>query len=371
MDQIQFLYGLATTGISGTLTLTKTGTTARTVTFPDAAITVARIDAGQTFAGTQTFSGPIVSDDTTDSTSTTTGAIQTDGGIGVAKAAVIGTTLCVNTTLTASMGQLQILGTTSTFSAALASKNPQYTIYGGNTNNRFSFGMDNSGGTAVAYVQSWNSLSATAQFLAIQPSGGETCIGSTSAPTAGNGLLQFATGTTKAFGIAWGTDTFLYRSGVNALKTDGTFATGGDINILNGSATDAQFLAQVSGAGSVQFGFNNSGSTNAAGALTGGIYVGTNGSFPLYLTNGGVIGLTMDTSRNITLAAALSVTGNVGIGAAASATTFLLTPASTTSLSSVRLPHGAAPTSPVDGDMWTTTAGLFVRINGSTVGPLS
>lgn len=37
----------------------------------------------------------------------------------------------------------------------------------------------------------------------------------------------------------------------------------------------------------------------------------------------------------------------------------------------LRIPHGAAPTSPVNGDIWTTTAGLFVRINGATVGPLS
>lgn len=37
----------------------------------------------------------------------------------------------------------------------------------------------------------------------------------------------------------------------------------------------------------------------------------------------------------------------------------------------LNLPHGAAPTSPVNGDMWTTTAGLFVRINGATVGPLT
>ncbi|MES2531974.1 MAG: hypothetical protein V4636_13130 [Pseudomonadota bacterium] len=36
-----------------------------------------------------------------------------------------------------------------------------------------------------------------------------------------------------------------------------------------------------------------------------------------------------------------------------------------------RLPHGAAPGAPVDGDMWTTTAGLFVRINGVTVGPIT
>lgn len=30
------------------------------------------------------------------------------------------------------------------------------------------------------------------------------------------------------------------------------------------------------------------------------------------------------------------------------------------------LPHGVAPTSPVNGDLWTTTAGLLARINGST-----
>lgn len=35
-----------------------------------------------------------------------------------------------------------------------------------------------------------------------------------------------------------------------------------------------------------------------------------------------------------------------------------------------RLPHGTAPSSPTDGDVWTTTAGLYVRINGATVGPL-
>ena len=30
------------------------------------------------------------------------------------------------------------------------------------------------------------------------------------------------------------------------------------------------------------------------------------------------------------------------------------------------LPHGAAPTSPVNGDVWTTTGGFFVRVNGVT-----
>ena len=48
---------------------------------------------------------------------------------------------------------------------------------------------------------------------------------------------------------------------------------------------------------------------------------------------------------------------------------FLLT-ASTTSSSSLRIPHGSVPSSPSNGDVWTTTSGMYVRINGSTVGPL-
>jgi hypothetical protein len=32
----------------------------------------------------------------------------------------------------------------------------------------------------------------------------------------------------------------------------------------------------------------------------------------------------------------------------------------------LRLPHGTVPSPLVNGDMWTTSAGLFVRINGVT-----
>lgn len=45
--------------------------------------------------------------------------------------------------------------------------------------------------------------------------------------------------------------------------------------------------------------------------------------------------------------------------------------ASAAAASPFRIPHGTAPSSPVDGDVWTTTAGLFVRVNGVTVGPLA
>jgi hypothetical protein len=44
------------------------------------------------------------------------------------------------------------------------------------------------------------------------------------------------------------------------------------------------------------------------------------------------------------------------------------TVASATGGAGLTLPHGTAPTSPVNGDMWTTTAGAYARINGATVG---
>ena len=58
--------------------------------------------------------------------------------------------------------------------------------------------------------------------------------------------------------------------------------------------------------------------------------------------------------------------GEWGIGVSPDATTQLNLAASTTGKSSVRITHGAAPSSPVNGDMWTTTSGLYVRINGVT-----
>jgi hypothetical protein len=44
----------------------------------------------------------------------------------------------------------------------------------------------------------------------------------------------------------------------------------------------------------------------------------------------------------------------------------LITVLSGTGAAGLRLPHGAAPTSPVNGDLWTTTSGAFLRVNGAT-----
>jgi hypothetical protein len=49
----------------------------------------------------------------------------------------------------------------------------------------------------------------------------------------------------------------------------------------------------------------------------------------------------------------------------------LVTVRSSATSAGFSIPSGAAPTTPIDGDVWTTTTGLFVRINGVNVGPLT
>lgn len=44
----------------------------------------------------------------------------------------------------------------------------------------------------------------------------------------------------------------------------------------------------------------------------------------------------------------------------------VITAVPTTTAAGLNLPHGAAPTTPVNGDLWSTTTGLFLRQNGTT-----
>ena len=62
---------------------------------------------------------------------------------------------------------------------------------------------------------------------------------------------------------------------------------------------------------------------------------------------------------------AADITGKANL-AGATFTGLVTTPAATTTTAGLNVPHGAAPTIPVNGDIWTTTGGLFARINGGT-----
>ena len=82
---------------------------------------------------------------------------------------------------------------------------------------------------------------------------------------------------------------------------DGKVISSGDIQLFKSAATDAQFLLQVNGTGSMQCGMNASGSTNAAGAPNGSIYLGSNGAFNLHFTSGGSSRMSIDTSGNVNI----------------------------------------------------------------------
>ncbi len=124
---------------------------------------------------------------------------------------------------------------------------------------------------------------------------------------------------------------------------------------LAAGATTGNLYAQVSNTGgNGVFGVESSaGGTLATGSSAYATVISAQTATPLQLASNNVVRLTISSTGAATFSGAVT------------------TPASTTGTAGINLPHGSAPSSPVNGDMWTTTSGLFVRINGVTVGPLS
>lgn len=237
-----------------------------------------------------------------------------------------------------------------------------------NTNNDFAVGLSN-----CVLKDGTQTLTAPIKFYA----GTVTLPGISFASNPGNGFYNIGA---NSYGVA--------VNGANIA----TFSTAG-IGVIDGldSAPSIRFSSHAT------TGFYYS-SANELGVSVGGVVTlkisstQFKPSIPIVADAGGTVsspdyqfssGNDTDTGMyqigddNVGIAAggvnALDVAvGAVGVGGqASSASTALNTPASTTSVSSIRLPHGAAPSAPVNGDLWTTSAGLFVRINGATVGPLS
>jgi hypothetical protein len=97
----------------------------------------------------------------------------------------------------------------------------------------------------------------------------------------------------------------------------------------------------------------------ASPALTGNVTITSNTSgAALFIEQSGTGNiLTLHDQASDTTFVAIDQNGKVG------------TIASTTTNAGFNVPHGTAPTSPVNGDVWTTTGGLFYRINGATISP--
>jgi hypothetical protein len=198
-----------------------------------------------------------------------------------------------------------------------------------------------------------------------------------------------ALSTSKCYGIhVWSGDRSVVTGATaagDALHIDGSAGWTNFLNFLHtDSGTNVVLLDRLgnltvrapTGSQATLFTSNQAG-TNSTLSITGVtagsvqvtavIQAATGGQVTLgATTNHEVVGISNNIECIRLQGAGLSVGGTSTLGS-----TFLTTTAGTTAKSSLRVPHGAAPTSPVNGDMWTTTAGLFVRINGATVGPLT
>ena len=168
-------------------------------------------------------------------------------------------------------------------------------------------------------------------------------------------------GTQNSATTEWG---IKYQGAISTVVTNGLVVFGSTPQTIAAAFTVAQIVHfyatdATKGAGSTitsQVGYRcadlTTGSTNIA--FKGEVSSGAN-KYNLHMDG---------TAQNY-------LAGVTGIGIAASATAALTLAASVAGVASLRVPHGTAPSSPVNGDIWTTTTGLFVRVNGATVGPLS
>jgi hypothetical protein len=338
------------------------------------ALTVASATGAATFAGAVTVSSSTAG-------SAGAGALVVSGGLATGAASYFGGAVTVNGTGSSSVAtttgftwdtvptagfSVGAIGTGGSFMVQTPSLSSGFgsglAIDGTYTSgksviNLKAFGVK-SGGPYSSDLAFYTSSTATSSELMRLNSAGNLLIGGTTDISGTGGL--------KVFGTTPSTNT---TSG--ALVVTGGVGVGGALNV--GGAVTAinttPSTAQVVKIGTTGVGSNASPLTSTlkftgyAGGDKAQIQASDRSS-----DFGGSDLVFSVTDNSATLFTALTLARNTGAATFAST---VIAPAATTALAPMRIPHGTAPTSPVNGDMWTTTAGLFVRINGVTVGPLS
>lgn len=184
-----------------------------------------------------------------------------------------------------------------------------------------------------------------------------------------------------------GTAAGVATSAVNfKVSPNGSFGFGSSISTSQGIYTGANISGDssgnLSGIGTVTF--SNTLLGTYSGASSGVAKFGNNGTGNALIDSGGSSNATIINYYSQGNVQVCQNGGNVLIGTTTDdganklqvaggikATGKIISPASTTASASLNIPHGAAPTSPANGDLWTTTSGLYVQVNGATVGPLS
>jgi hypothetical protein len=137
-----------------------------------------------------------------------------------------------------------------------------------------------------------------------------------------------------------------------------------------GSTITTQYGVYVENltSGATNYAIYTAGATNSAIGATAKLYFDGGGNTYITESSADVLDLYAGGAKQLSLTATSALIAGIGAlgGAAISTTTAFNLPASTTGVSSLRVAHGTAPTSPVNGDIWTDTSALYVRINGVT-----
>lgn len=191
----------------------------------------------------------------------------------------------------------------------------------------------------------------------------------------GSHNTALATHTSGTVNLLRGLNANVYCAGVGGTTTQ---ATALDVNAIVSASVTATTLRMIYAEAPTI-----SGTVTTAVGLDVGNISGAGTNYAIRTGVGGVlVGDTLQVNGITTLVDNLNVgspakftvtasTGAVVTNGSFQAVGLVQTAASATGSAGLNLPHGAAPSAPVNGDLWTTTAGLFVRINGVTVGPLS
>lgn len=330
--------------------------------------TLAVINQAQTFSAAQTIS------DSTASSSPETGSFINAGGFGNGGAIYSGASI--------DSGLFLFAGTRT----AVPGSGGNLRLRDDSGTSRWLWGL--LGAPSERDMVLYN-LASSRQDVTITSSAGEMLLGTST--DAGAYRLQ-VNGATYSSGNVYLPNSIYYRGittgasdlrliGVNgsnqvAIDSDAAGTTVGG-ELLIGTTTDSgAYRLQVNGYGRFG-GASTSAITGEWTDVNTGFAYWQNGTLPVTVGNyaliqaldgtttalnaptGGVVNARINNTNKLTISAS-EITASVPV----------ITPAATTSIPSIRLPHGTAPSAPTNGDIWTTTSGAYVQINGSTVGPL-
>jgi len=224
-------------------------------------------------------------------------------------------------------------------------------LTGGTITNSGSIGISQATSSTDGYLSSgdWTTFN-----------GKENALSFTSPLSRSTNTISIPAATGSANGYLTSTDWTTFNGKQTSVLNSGNIFVGNTSNVATGVALSGDAIISNTGA-----------LTLASSGVTAAQYGNTTGTIPSF---------TVDVKGRLTAAASRSIADNdipdnITVSnylplAGGTLTGKLNTAASTATIAGFTLPHGAAPSSPVNGDIWTTTSGLFTRINGVTVGPL-